>query len=278
MSSVFSPSRAIHPRPTPTTDLQTLQALGDHCGGALQRVAVQAALERERQQLRNVIEAAPVAMAMFDREMRYIAYSHKWLVDNGLEGESLTGRSHYDIFPNIPERWKEDHRRGLSGESLSSPDEMFEREDGTAGYTRWALTPWYTPSGKVGGIVLATDIIDELVAVRVGALEASRLKSEFLATMSHEIRTPMNGVIGMTELLLDTPLTPEQREYAEIVHDRPPALLTIINDILDFSKIEAGKFTLDIDDLDPRALVENTVMVVKARTREAHSASDIDRP
>ena len=232
------------------------------------RKQAEAALVQERQYLRQIIETAPVAIAMFDTEMRYIAHSAKWLTDNQLPDASLVGQSHYAVFPNLPERWKEDHRRALAGETLSSAEEPYQRDDGSTGYTRWALTPWYATPGVVGGIVLTTDQIDVLIHAREAAIEAARVKSEFLATMSHEIRTPMNGIIGMSELLLHTPLTPEQHDYAGIIHDSSNVLLRIINDILDFSKIEAGMFELDPIDFAPRQVVEGVVEMLRARACE----------
>lgn len=126
-----------------------------------ERLRAERALREHEAQLRLFIEHAPAALAMFDRDMRYLAASHRWLSDYGLADAPLDGRGHYEVFPEIGELWRTLHQRGLSGESLNCEAERFVRQDGQVQWLRWAIHPWRDDCGEVGGIVIFTEDISE---------------------------------------------------------------------------------------------------------------------
>ena len=119
------------------------------------------ALYESEERLRLFIGHAPASLAMFDREMRYLSASRRWLTDFNLGQTGLTGLSHYEVFPEITEYWKEVHRRGLAGEVVRADADRFDRADGSFQWLRWEVRPWYDATGAVGGIVIFSEDITE---------------------------------------------------------------------------------------------------------------------
>jgi len=144
------------------------------------RKQAEEALQTSEQHLRLFIEHAPASLAMFDREMRYLSVSRRWLSDYRLGERDLRGLSHYDIFPEIPERWKAIHRCGLAGEVVREDGDRFERLDGSVQWLRWEVRPWHDAAGDVGGIVVFSEDITERKQAEE-RLRESQQQNEFLA-------------------------------------------------------------------------------------------------
>jgi PAS domain S-box-containing protein len=133
--------------------------------------------------LRQCIDEAPAAIAMFDTEMRYLAVSKRWLSNFQISGQQVLGRRHYEVFPEIPQRWKEVHQRCLAGAVERADEDLFERADGTRQWVRWEARPWYAAPGQVEGIL----IFSEEITARVEAIEALRQSEERFHTMADAI-------------------------------------------------------------------------------------------
>jgi len=238
-------------------------------------------LEREYQQalfvMQTFISEAPASIAMFDREMRYVAVSKRWISDYHIKDTEIVGRSHYEVLPEIPIRWKDAHQRGLAGAVVRANDDLLVRPDGTRQWVSWEVRPWMEsgPRKKVGGILIFSEDItaikeayEEESALRAKArvettlrIEAERLnksKDDFVATLSHELRTPLNAMLGWTQLLQRVRDDPGRLSQALSAIERSGRVLAqLISDILDINRISLGKLRLHIESISLESLLQS---------------------
>ena len=140
--------------------------------------------------LRTFVKYVPAAVAMLDREMRYVQVSDRWCADYSRSSDEMLGQSHYEIFPDIPERWKEIHRRGLSGETLRADEDRWERAGGDARWLRWEIRPWGEREGKPEGVL----IFSEDITARK-RMEATLRESE--ATIRALLETAAQSILAV---------------------------------------------------------------------------------
>jgi len=236
------------------------------------------ALQLERDRLRTLIDHLPDYVFIKDAECRFVTVNRAHVLMYGCQSEEeLIGKTDFDFSPpELAERYRRNDLEVIRhGRILSNHEEELLT---ALGEMHWVLTtkvPLRGPRGDIIGLVgIARDITkrkraeQELKAAKEAAEVANRAKSEFLANMSHEIRTPMNAIIGMSELVLDTALSPQQRDYLETVLSSAESLMGIINDILDFSKIESGRLELDNYAIEIREWLGDSIKPLAVR---AHS-------
>jgi PAS domain S-box-containing protein len=265
-------------RPPDDDMLRTLEGLGHQIGQFMERRRAEEEAIRSGALSSAMLAAALDCVVSMDHCGRVVEWNAEAERTFGYSREEALGQEMAGLI--IPPALRESHRAGLQrhlatgeGPVIGNRLEISAvRRDGTEFPVELAISrlagdpPRFT--GFIRDITQRRKTEEEREEARQAAEAAARAKSEFLATMSHEIRTPMNAVIGMTGLLLDTPLSPEQQEYAQVIRDSGDALLTIINDILDFSKIEAGQMEMERQPFDLRDCVESALDLVAARAAE----------
>jgi PAS domain S-box-containing protein len=259
-----------------------------HDLGELKRA--EQALQESQRQLADIIDFMPDAVLVIDREGKVIAWNRAIEEMTGVNAEEMLGKGDYEYalpfygkrrpilidLVTVPQKELEEKYAQIRREGGVLMGETYvPRLKGGEAYLLGTASALRDSRGQiVGAIEVIRDFTERkqmeeaLQQAKEVAEAATQAKSSFLATMSHEIRTPMNAIIGMSGLLMDTPLNADQRDFAETIRNSGDALLTIINDILDFSKMEAGKMDLEQQPFDLRECVESALDLMKLKASE----------
>lgn len=228
---------------------------------AAHRTALEA-LQASEERLRQMIELVPAGIAMFDREMRYLAVSRRFVEDFRLDGDRLIGRSHYEVFTDIPQRWVEIHRRCLAGATESCAEDPFPRADGRTDWVSWQIRPWFDAGGAIGGIMLYSELItwrkeaaDALRQAKAEAERASLAKSKFLAAASHDLRQPVQALVLFIGVLKSRAAGTNLEQPARFMEQAVDALNGMLGGLLDLSRLDAGVVLPQISAIDVGEIV-----------------------
>lgn len=226
-----------------------------------ERKQAEEALSHSHDLMNYVIKHNRSAIAVHDRDLKYIYVSQRYLEDYKIKEKNIIGKHHYEVFPDLPKKWRDIHQKALSGVASSAEDDPYVREDGSVEWTRWECRPWYEADGAVGGIIVYTEVITkrkeaemELLEAKAKAEESNHLKSALLNNLSHEIRTPMSAIMGFSDLMAEAD-GEEKNEYAEIIQKSSGQLLELIDNVIHLSRLQSEKMSVNSISFKPTKLI-----------------------
>ena len=195
--------------------------------------AAEEALQAREDLLKIFVKNVPVGVAMLDRDMRYLQVSDRWCADYSIDSSQVLGRSHYELFPDIPERWKEMHKRALAGETLRAEEDRWDRKGSTA-WIRWELRPWRAPSGIVGGILIFAEDITHRKQMEEAISSISRKliesQEQERARIGRELHDDINQRLALLAVELER-LQDDPSELRTHVQELRKQLIEISNDV-----------------------------------------------
>lgn len=208
--------------------------------------------------LTTFVKHTPVAVAMFDQHMCYVAASDRWLTDYNLRNTDIIGHIHESVYPddnNIHPRMLQLHQRAMEGEIIKEDEEPVNRRDGLQDWLRYEVHPWYNRQGQVEGMIMFRENITERKRMDI-------MKDEFISTINHELRTPLTsikGSLGLLRLLSVDRLDDKSLRLLDISYNNCERLALLVNDILDSEKIAAGKMHFHLQKTELVSLVHEIV-------------------
>ncbi len=250
-------------------ELELAETIAGSIAGMMEVSTLFNAELRQRRFFEALVENIPVAVEMIDLQARIQSWNPAAQALFGYTAAEAIGQNIDELLSSDENRQE---AKGFTQKSMKEGELIHaitqrKRKDGSQVEVELFAVSLFVNGQPVGSLAIYHDISD-LQNARREAEAANEAKSSFLATMSHEIRTPLNAIVGMTTLLAETKLSPEQQDFTETIRTSSDALLTIINDILDFSKIEAGRMELEEQPYDLRGCIESAFDLVASRATE----------
>lgn len=243
----------------------------------------EAALRKNAEMLNLLLEHTPAAIAMLDKDMKYQLLSRRWLEDYNLGDQNIIGKSHYEIFPEIPAHWKNIHQRCVQGAVERCEEDLFVRANGQKQWLKWEIRPWASDAGGINGIIMVSEEITErrkaqekLQQLNEELIQSNRDLEQFAYVASHDLQEPLRTVTSYAQLLArkyQGNLDAKADKYINYIVEGAARMQQLIEDLLEFSRVGTRAKKLvptNCENVINQVLENLKIAIAESRTRVTH--------